>query len=164
MLVRIATDGSGRTKGPGGWAAVLRFGDSVREISGAVQEATNNTMEVTAAIMALRELRRPCEVELTTDSEYLLHGITRWLLGWKRRDWMSRDGEPVKNRDLWLELEAETKRHLIEWKWTKGHVGHVDNERADVMAGERRRELKRRLDAESHIKRLLEQNTAGVAV
>src|SRR5437899_1556789 len=153
MIVQIATDGSGRTKGPGGWAAVLRFGDQCREISGAVEEATNNTMEMTAALMALRELRRPCEVELTTDSEYLLYGMTRWMAGWKARGWKSKEGNPVKNRELWMELDAEAQRHSITWLWTKGHDGHADNERADVLAGEQRKALKRRLDAAAHITR-----------
>lgn len=140
--VIIATDGSGTASGPGGWAAVLRCGDIVKEISGGVAEATNNTMELTAAIMALRCLKSSCTVELTTDSEYLLKGITEWVPKWKRRGWMTFDGAPIKNRDIWEQLDAEAFRHSITWTWIAGHSGHVDNERCDELAGAERRRLK----------------------
>lgn len=139
--VQIATDGSGTTKGPGGWAAVLRRGDQVREISGSVPEATSNSMEITAAIMALRELKRPCDVEITTDSEYLLNGATTGLPKWKRNGWRTYSGDPVKNRDLWEELDRLISLHSVSWQWVKGHSGHEDNERCDVLAGEVRAAL-----------------------
>lgn len=140
--VTIATDGSGTSKGPGGWAAVLRCGDQMKEISGGVKEATNNTMEMTAVIMALRQLSRPCFIELTTDSEYVLKGATERLPKWKMFGWKTFDGSPVKNRDLWEQLDHEMSRHEITWLWTAGHSGHTDNERCDELAGAERRKLK----------------------
>lgn len=145
MRVSISTDGSGTSRGPGGWAAVLRFGSHVKEISGAVDEATNNTMEITAAIMGLAALRRPCQVELISDSEYLINGITTWVPGWRRSGWKNRDGDPVKNRELWETLDRYASRHHVIWTWVKGHSGHQDNERADFLAGEQRRIRKQEL-------------------
>lgn len=142
MIVYITTDGSGTSKGAGGWAAVLRCGDSYKEISGAVAEATNNSMEITAAIMALRELNRPCVCEITTDSEYLRDSAKYRIANWVKYGWKTQDGEPVKNKDLWLELQAEVEKHTkITWFWTKGHSGHPDNERCDVLAGAARATL-----------------------
>lgn len=140
--VTISTDGSGTSSGPGGWAAVLRCGDQVKEISGGVAEATNNTMELTAAIMALRCLRQPCVVELISDSEYLIKGITEWVPKWKRRAWTTFEGDPVKNQNLWQELDAEVSGHEVSLTWVAGHSGHEDNERADELAGAERRKLK----------------------
>ena len=140
--VQIATDGSGTSKGPGGWAAVLRSGSQIKEISGGAPEATNNTMELTAAIMALRCLKQSCVVELTSDSEYLLKGISEWVQKWKQRGWKTFDGVSVKNRDLWEQLDAEIWRHAVSLLWVPGHSGHVDNERADELASAERRKLK----------------------
>ncbi len=145
MRVLISTDGSGTSRGPGGWAAVLRYGDHVKEISGAVDEATNNTMEITAAIMGLAALHRRCDVELISDSEYLLNGITTWVQVWRRSGWVNRDRQPVKNRELWEALDKYASRHNIIWTWVKGHSGHVDNERADYLAGEQRKLRKQEL-------------------
>lgn len=113
---------------------VLRSGEHEREIYGGASETTNNRMELTAAIRALEALREPCEVELTTDSTYVKDGITRWLTKWKQNGWRTSANKPVKNRDLWELLEAEATRHVIEWRWVKGHSGHPDNERADALA------------------------------
>ena len=129
------TDGAcSGNPGPGGWGVVLRSGEHEREIYGGVSETTNNRMELTAAIRALEALREPCEVELTTDSTYVKDGITRWLAKWKQNGWRTAAKKPVKNRDLWEQLEAETTRHVIEWRWVKGHSGQPDNERADALA------------------------------
>lgn len=162
--VIIATDGSGRASGPGGWAAVLRCGHQVKEISGGVAEATNNTMEMTAAIMALRCLKSSCVVELTTDSEYLLKGITEWVPKWKRRAWTTFDGEPVKNRELWQDLEVEVARHQVSWIWIAGHSGHVDNERCDELAGAERRKLKGEPEPRKSKKRIFQLVGAEDAV
>jgi len=129
------TDGAcSGNPGPGGWGVVLRSGEHEREIYGGVSETTNNRMELTAAIRALEALREPCEVELTTDSTYVKDGITRWVAKWKQNGWRTAAKKPVKNRDLWEQLEAQTTRHVIEWRWVKGHSGHPDNERADALA------------------------------
>ena len=129
------TDGACRgNPGPGGWGAVLRFGDRERELCGADPQTTNNRMEMTAAIRALEALKRPCRVELLTDSQYVKQGITEWLPGWKRRGWRSSTGQPVKNQDLWEQLDALTRRHEVEWFWVRGHTGHPENERADRLA------------------------------
>jgi ribonuclease HI len=133
--VTIHTDGGCEgNPGPGGWAAVLRFGGQVREVSGGDPATTNNRMELQAAIAALNALNQPCAVTLHTDSEYLRHGITQWLSGWKRNGWRTADRKPVKNDDLWKELDAAAARHRIEWRWLKGHAGHADNERCDQLA------------------------------
>ena len=122
--------------GPGGWAAVLRHGESVREISGGELATTNNRMELRAAIEALRTLTEPCTAEIFTDSEYLRNGITAWIKGWKARGWITKDKKPVKNADLWRDLDSACARHQVKWGWLKGHAGHADNERCDVLAGE----------------------------
>ena len=140
--VTVVVDGSGGRSGPGGWGAVIRCGEHAKEISGAVDEATNNTMELTAAIMGLRALKRPCIVELVSDSEYVVKGATEWVRGWQARDWTTKENEPVKNLRLWQQLLLVARRHSVTWHWVKGHAGHVDNERADKLAGAARIERK----------------------
>jgi len=129
------TDGAcSGNPGPGGWGVVLRSGEHEREIFGGEAETTNNRMELTAAIQALQALREACEVELTTDSTYVKDGIIQWLHKWKSNGWKTASKKPVKNRDLWELLEAQTARHAVDWQWVKGHSGHPDNERADALA------------------------------
>ena len=133
--VEIWTDGGCKPNpGPGGWAAVLRFRDTVRELSGRADATTNNRMELTAACAVLEALRRPSTVVLHTDSEYVRNGITRWHTGWVRRNWRTAAGDPVANMDLWRRLLDAAKPHQIEWKWVRGHAGNVMNERADALA------------------------------
>jgi len=133
--VEIYTDGACRgNPGPGGWGALLRYNGHEKELWGGEPETTNNRMELTAAIEALRALNRTCRVELYTDSQYVRMGITDWLAGWKRRGWKNASKKPVKNQDLWLALDAETERHQVRWHWVKGHSGHPENERADQLA------------------------------
>lgn len=133
--VEIYTDGACRgNPGPGGWGALLRCGDTERELYGGETDTTNNRMELTAAIEALRALNRPCAVRLTTDSNYVRHGITEWLDGWKRKDWKTAARKPVKNVDLWRALDEQNQRHRVEWHWVKGHSGHPENDRADALA------------------------------
>ncbi len=133
--VIIHTDGGCEgNPGPGGWAAVLRCGETVREISGGEPATTNNRMELQAAIGALSSLKEPCTVTLHTDSSYLRNGITQWLKGWKRNGWRTSTREPVKNEDMWKALDAAAAPHRIEWRWLKGHAGHADNERCDQLA------------------------------
>ena len=135
--VTIYTDGACRgNPGPGGWGALLRFGDTERELRGGAAETTNNRMELTAAIQALDALTQRCTVELHTDSRYVMDGITQWLAGWKARDWRTSAKKPVKNQDLWQELDALTGQHEITWHWVKGHAGHAGNERADQLAND----------------------------
>jgi ribonuclease HI len=133
--VEAFTDGACRgNPGPGGWGALLRFGEHERELWGGEQETTNNRMELTAAIEALRALKQPCRIALTTDSEYVRKGITEWLANWKRRGWRTAAKKPVKNVDLWQALDEESQRHEIEWHWVKGHSGHRENDIADRLA------------------------------
>jgi ribonuclease HI len=133
--VEIFTDGACRgNPGPGGWAAILRFRGTEKELSGGEPATTNNRMEMTAAIAGLEALNRPCRVRLYTDSRYLRDGIMQWLRGWKARDWRTADKKPVKNIDLWQLLDAAAARHQIEWIWVRGHAGHPENERADALA------------------------------
>lgn len=133
--VEIFTDGACRgNPGPGGWGALLRYGEHERELYGGERETTNNRMELTAAVRALDALREPCIVALTTDSEYVRKGITEWLPNWKRRNWKTASRQPVKNADLWQALEAAASRHQVSWHWVKGHAGHPENERADRLA------------------------------
>lgn len=120
--------------GPGGWAAVLTYGQHVREISGGVPATTNNRMELKAAVEGLKALKEPCEVEFLTDSQYVRSGISEWLKDWKMRGWKTKDKKAVKNEDLWKELDAESVKHQITWKWLKGHAGHEMNERCDLLA------------------------------
>lgn len=140
--VEIWTDGGCKPNpGPGGWAAIMRYGNHEREISGAEAQTTNNRMELTAATEALEALKRPCQVVLHTDSEYLKNGVTRWHAGWVRKNWRSSTGEPVKNIDLWQRLLAAVARHQIEWRWVRGHAGNTMNERADELATRARKTL-----------------------
>ena len=133
--VDIFTDGAcSGNPGPGGWGAILRYRDTDRELSGAETLTTNNRMELQAAIAALEALKRPCTVRVHTDSAYLKDGITRWLANWKRNGWKTADRKPVKNADLWQQLEAAAARHTISWHWVKGHAGHPENERAAELA------------------------------
>jgi len=133
--VEIFTDGAcSGNPGPGGWGALLRYKGRERELSGAEPETTNNRMEMMAAIAALEALKRPSRVRLTTDSTYLRDGITKWIVGWKRRNWKTADKRPVKNVDLWQRLEAALAPHDVDWHWVRGHSGHAENERADALA------------------------------
>lgn len=133
--VTIYTDGGCRgNPGPGGWGAVLLFGDQEKEIYGYDPETTNNRMELMAAISALELLKRSCDIDLTTDSQYVRQGILEWMDGWKKRNWKNAAKKPVKNKDLWMRLDEAVQRHNIEWHWIKGHSGHVGNERADDLA------------------------------
>ena len=134
-VVRIYTDGACKgNPGPGGWGALLRAGTHERELYGGDPATTNNRMELTAVIRALGALKRPSEVEIYTDSEYVKKGITEWLAAWKRRGWRTADRKPVKNADLWRELDAAAGRHRVRWHWVRGHAGHPENERADALA------------------------------
>jgi len=133
--VEIFTDGACRgNPGPGGWAAILRYGDTEKEIAGGEPQTTNNRMEMTAAIEALSALKRPCRVRLYTDSQYVRDGIMQWLRGWKARNWRTADKKPVKNVDLWQRLDAAAAPHQVEWIWVRGHAGHPENERVDALA------------------------------
>ena len=134
-LVVIYTDGACRgNPGPGGWGAILTSGEHEREICGGEKATTNNRMELMAAIAALETLKRPCKVELHTDSQYLRTGITEWLAGWKARGWRTAAKAPVKNEDLWRRLDEARSHHTVDWRWVKGHAGHPMNERADGLA------------------------------
>ncbi len=134
-VVEIFTDGACRgNPGPGGWAAVLRYGEREKVISGAEPHTTNNRMELMAAIEALTALRRRSRVALTTDSQYLRQGVQQWMANWKRNGWRTAGRQPVKNRDLWERLDALEQKHDVQWHWVKGHSGHPENERADQEA------------------------------
>jgi ribonuclease HI len=135
-LVEIFTDGACKgNPGPGGWGAILRSSDGrERELSGGETPTTNNRMELTAAIEALNALKRPCRVELHTDSNYLRDGITKWIHGWRKNGWRTADKKPVKNAELWQALLDATVPHHIAWHWVKAHNGHAENERADALA------------------------------
>ena len=134
--VTIFTDGGCLgNPGPGGWAAILRYGKHERAISGGDAATTNNRMELSAAISALQTLKEPCEVIIFTDSQYLRMGITEWIHSWRKKGWMTAKREPVKNDDLWKNLDAACKPHRIHWNWLKGHAGHPENERCDALAG-----------------------------
>ncbi|PPD16384.1 MAG: ribonuclease HI [Methylobacterium sp.] len=135
--VEIWTDGAcSGNPGPGGWGAILVYGEKRKELSGAEPETTNNRMELQAAIAALSALKRPCRVVLHTDSQYVKGGITGWIFGWKKNGWRTADKKPVKNVDLWQALDEAIRRHEIEWRWVKGHAGNELNERADELARE----------------------------
>lgn len=137
QIVEIFCDGAcSGNPGPGGYGAILRFGGRVRELSGGARDTTNNRMEMTAAIEALRQLKRPCRVLITTDSQYLVKGMTEWIEGWQRKGWRNSKKEPVVNKDLWELLLALTKSHSVQWKWVRGHAGHSENERCDQLARE----------------------------
>jgi ribonuclease HI len=133
--VTIHTDGAcSGNPGPGGWGALLRFGEHERELCGGETRTTNNRMELMAAIEALNALKRPCRVDLHTDSTYVRDGITKWMFNWKRNDWRTSDKKPVKNAELWQALDTARTRHDVTWHWVKGHAGHDENERADELA------------------------------
>ena len=133
--VIIYADGGCRgNPGPGGWGVLLQAGDRVKELWGGEASTTNNRMELTAAIRALEALKRPATIELHTDSQYVQKGISEWIHNWKRNGWRTADKQPVKNADLWRQLDEEAARHRVEWLWVRGHNGHVDNERADALA------------------------------
>lgn len=134
-LVEIFTDGACKgNPGPGGWGALLRYGETEKKLNGYDADTTNNRMELTAVIEALAALHEPCQVHLTTDSQYVKNGMTKWLAGWKRKQWKTASGSPVKNKELWQALEKEVARHELEWFWVKGHSGHPENELADELA------------------------------
>lgn len=133
--VSIYTDGACRgNPGKGGWGALLRYGDNERELYGYQAETTNNQMELMAAIRGLESLKQPCKVVLTTDSKYVMQGITEWIHGWKRKGWKNASGKAVKNKELWQRLDAARQSHEINWQWVKGHSGHPENERVDALA------------------------------
>lgn len=134
--IELFTDGACRgNPGPGGWGALLRSGQHEKTLSGAEADTTNNRMELMAAIRGLEALKRPGRVRLTTDSRYVLDGITKWLPGWKKRNWMTAGRKPVKNMDLWQRLEEATRGHEVDWIWVRGHSGHQENEIVDALAG-----------------------------
>ena len=133
--VDIFSDGACKgNPGPGGWGALLRFGANEKELCGGESNTTNNRMELMAVIRALEALKRPCQVRVTTDSQYVKRGVTEWMSRWKRNGWRTADRKPVKNRDLWERMDAALALHRLEWKWVKGHAGHAENERADQLA------------------------------
>ena len=135
--VQIFTDGCCKgNPGPGGYACIIKYKNHVKELTGAKKQTTNNIMELTAAIVGLQSLKEPCAVELTTDSQYMVKGMTEWLPGWIRKGWVNAAREPVKNRDLWEELHRLSGIHKITWHWVRGHSGHVENERCDKLANE----------------------------
>ncbi|OGT19168.1 MAG: ribonuclease HI [Gammaproteobacteria bacterium RBG_16_57_12] len=133
--VEIFTDGACRgNPGPGGWGVLLRYDGHQKKLHGGEAHTTNNRMELLAAIMALESLKRPCQVSLTTDSQYVKKGITEWLSGWKRNGWKTADRKPVKNVDLWQRLDEAIRHHQVSWHWVRGHTGHTENELADSLA------------------------------
>ena len=133
--VVIYTDGACKgNPGPGGWGVLLRAGQAERELWGGASHTTNNRMELTAVIQGLTVLTRPCSVTLYTDSEYVRQGITSWIHGWRKRGWLTADRKPVKNQDLWQQLDAMASKHRVDWQWVKGHAGDPGNERADALA------------------------------
>ncbi|ELU00574.1 hypothetical protein CAPTEDRAFT_101318, partial [Capitella teleta] len=133
--VEIFTDGACKgNPGPGGWGVLLRYGNVEKELYGGEPETTNNRMELMAAIEGLKALKRPCTIILTTDSQYVRKGITEWMAGWKRKNWKTAAGKPVKNQDLWQLLDEQSQRHEVDWRWIKGHAGHRENEIADQLA------------------------------
>ncbi|KKO44128.1 ribonuclease H [Arsukibacterium ikkense] len=133
--VAIFTDGSCLgNPGPGGYGAILVYNEHRKELSGGFRLTTNNRMELLAAIVALESLKSACQVDLTTDSQYVRLGIMQWLAGWKRNNWKTSQKQPVKNQDLWIRLDAAAAKHKVNWHWVKGHAGHPENERCDVLA------------------------------
>ena len=137
--VYLYTDGAcSGNPGPGGWACLLKYNEAQKEISGGAKETTNNQMELTAVIEGLSLLKKPCEVELFTDSKYVLEGATKWLEGWIQKGWKKADKKPVLNRELWEKLIPLFQKHTITWHWVKGHAGHPENERVDTMACQQR--------------------------
>ena len=136
-IVHIFTDGACKgNPGPGGWGAILKYDATSKEIKGFHPNTTNNIMELTAVIEALKAINRPCKIIITTDSNYVKNGITEWIHQWKEKKWKTAGKKPVKNKELWEILDKETQQHDITWKWVKGHSGHIENERADELANE----------------------------
>mgnify|MGYP005620930175 CR=1 FL=1 len=136
-VVEIFTDGACRgNPGPGGWGAILRYKGKEKNLHGGERETTNNRMELMAAIVALETLKRPCRVHLTTDSQYVMKGITEWMVNWKKRGWKTAGRQPVKNVDLWQRLDKALAPHEVTWEWVRGHTGHPENERADELANQ----------------------------
>ncbi|MFZ2288509.1 MAG: ribonuclease HI [Halopseudomonas yangmingensis] len=134
-MIEIFTDGACKgNPGPGGWGVLLRTGEHEKTLHGGEPDTTNNRMELMAAIMGLAALKRPCSVRLTTDSQYVMKGMQEWLPNWKKRGWKTASKQPVKNADLWQQLDEQVSRHQVEWRWVRGHTGHPDNERADQLA------------------------------
>lgn len=134
-MVEIYTDGACKgNPGVGGWGAILRSAGKEKELFGGAENTTNNRMEMTAVIEALRALSRPCDAVVFTDSSYVQKGISEWIHGWKRNGWKTADKKPVKNADLWQSMDQLAAAHKIEWRWVKGHAGHPENERADILA------------------------------
>jgi ribonuclease HI len=161
--VTIHTDGGcDGNPGPGGWAAVLQYGSQTWEIGGGEPVTTNNRMELRAAIAALGALREPCLVELHTDSEYVRNGITKWIKSWKARGWRTADKQPVKNVDLWRELDVQAARHKVHWHWLKGHAGHALNERCDERAGAEIAKVRQRF-SRGQLALLLKEFKSGAA-
>ena len=141
--VRLYTDGACLgNPGPGGWAAILKWNGHEKELSGGLAHTTNNQMELQAAISGLEALTRPVDVTITTDSKYVMNGITSWLAGWKRNGWKTAAKKPVANQDLWQALDAACQRHTVHWEWVKGHAGHPENERCDTLARAKAEALK----------------------
>lgn len=135
MVVEIFTDGACRgNPGPGGWGAVLRYGDAERELYGGEPGTTNNRMELTAVIRALESLNRQCQVRIVTDSQYVKNGMTQWIRNWQKNGWRTANRKPVKNAELWQRLAELVGQHDVEWEWVRGHSGHAGNERADALA------------------------------
>ena len=133
--VEIFTDGACKgNPGPGGWGAILRYGTTEKEIYGASKNTTNNIMELTAVIESLKYLKKPCDLIITTDSKYVKNGITEWIHNWKKNGWRTAAKKEVKNKELWIELDSLNQIHSISWDWVKGHSGHPENERADLLA------------------------------
>ena len=133
--VEIFTDGACKgNPGPGGWGAILRYGTTEKEIYGASKNTTNSIMELTAVIESLKNLNKPCELIITTDSKYVKNGITEWIHNWKKNGWRTAAKKEVKNKELWIELDSLIQIHSISWDWVKGHSGHPENERADLLA------------------------------
>ena len=140
--VEIFTDGAcSGNPGPGGWGAILRTKGKEKELSGAEKLTTNNRMELMAVIAALEALKRPCRVTITTDSQYVMKGMTEWLPGWKAKNWKTASKKPVKNVELWQRLEQAISPHTVEWQWVRGHQGHIENERADDLAVRAREQI-----------------------
>lgn len=133
--VEVFTDGAcSGNPGPGGWGAIMRYGKTEKELSGGMENTTNNQMELMATIEALRALKRKCEVSITTDSSYVKDGITKWIFNWKKNNWKTAAKKPVKNQELWQQLDDMVRKHDVSWHWVKGHAGHPENERADALA------------------------------
>ena len=133
--VHVYTDGACRgNPGPGGWGVLIRYGDHEKKLHGGESHTTNNRMELMAAIQGISAIKESCEIELTTDSQYVRNGIMEWMANWKKRGWKTADKKPVKNQDLWEWLDAEVARHQVKWHWVKGHSGHVENDIVDALA------------------------------